>query len=158
MLRKQIVGPSPAAPPADVKDIAALATVLVTSETPGHPIDHAFDARGGRGGTRWVAGTDGEQTVTLAFDAPQAIRQIIVEVEEPEASRTQVLSASLSEDAGASYRELVRQEFNFSPPGTTFEREEWTVTAPAVTHLRLVIRPDKAGASGRATLTTLAIR
>ena len=33
-------------------DIAAVATVLVTSEAPGHPIDLAFDPHRGPGGTR----------------------------------------------------------------------------------------------------------
>jgi hypothetical protein len=159
MLRKQIMGQPPRqwlTP--DVKDIPALATVLITSEAPDHPIDHAFDSRGGRGGTRWVAAADGEQTVILAFDMPQTIRQIIVEVEETSTSRTQVLSISVSEDSGRTFREQIRQEFNFSPPGTTFEREEWSIDGPAVTHLRVVIQPDKGGAFGRATLTTLAIR
>jgi hypothetical protein len=69
-----------------------------------------------------------------------------------------VLSISVSEDGGQTFREQVRQEFNFSPPGTIFEREEWSIAAQAITHLRVVIQPDKGGARGRATLTTLAIR
>ena len=48
--------------------------------------------------------------------------------------------------AGGPTGKLLRQEYNFSPPGTTFEREDWAVPAEGVTHLRLVIRPDK-GAS-----------
>ena len=43
-------------------------------------------------------------------------------------SRTQVLHVSVSRDGGQTYQELRRQEYTFSPPGTTFEREEWTVT------------------------------
>jgi hypothetical protein len=159
MLRKQILGEPPRRwSTSDVKDIPALATVLITSEAPDHPIDHAFDSRGGRTGTRWMAAADGEQTVIVAFDTPQTIRQVIVEVEETSTSRTQVLSISVSEDGGQTFREQVRQEFNFSPPGTIFEREEWSIAAQAITHLRVVIQPDKGGARGRATLTTLAIR
>lgn len=77
MLRKQIIEGAPAAPPssADEIDIAAVATVLVTSEAPPHPVDHAFDRHRGRGGTCWMAGDVGDQTLALAFDAPQAIRQ-----------------------------------------------------------------------------------
>ena len=45
-------------------DIAAVATVLVTSEAPDHPIDLAFDLHRGPGGTRWIAGEMGEQSVT----------------------------------------------------------------------------------------------
>src|SRR4051794_24346841 len=145
MLRKQIIKPSPAPPipmPGEI-DIAAVATVLVTSEDPDHPVDHAFDQQRGPGGSRWVAGEPGEQTLILAFDAPQVIRRVLVEVEEPEVARTQDLQLAVASDGGQTYRELVRQEYNFSPPGTTFEREDWAATAEGVTHLRLVIKPDK---------------
>ncbi len=160
MLRKLILSDRPAAraPRADVKDIPALATVIVTSEAPEHPVDHLFDASGGPGGTRWIAGADGEQTLVLAFDAPQSIRAIGIEVEEPSATRTNVLTSSLSEDGGRTYRERIRQEFNFSQPGTTFECEEWSVPAERVTHLRVVIQPDKGHAPHRATLTSLTVR
>ena len=52
MLRKQVSKAISAAPmrTSDAIDIAAVATVLVTSEDPGHPIDHAFDERRGPGG------------------------------------------------------------------------------------------------------------
>jgi hypothetical protein len=100
---------------------------------------------------------DGEQVLTLAFDTPQTIREVGLETEELQASRTQVLTLSLSQDGGRTYREILRQEFNFSP-GTTFERERWTVPAASVSHLRVTIRPDKGGNLGRASLTSLTIR
>ena len=98
MLRKQILSDRPAAgaPKPDVKDIPALATVLVTSEEAQHPVAHLFDASGGPGGTRCIAGADGEQTLVLAFDTPQTIRAIGIEAEEPSATRTNVLTISLS--------------------------------------------------------------
>jgi len=159
MLRKLIIKPDPVTPDAITGeiDIAGVATVQVTSESLEHPIDLAFDPHRGPGGTRWIAGEPGEQTVTLAFDAPQKINQILLEVEEPEVARTQELQLCLSRDGGRTYRELLRQEFNFSPDGTTFEREQWTVSTEAVTHLRLVIRPDKGDKSCRATLTSLVL-
>ena len=160
MLRKLIIKPLPATPDATTGeiDIATVATVQVTSEAPDHPIDLAFDDHRGPGGTRWIAWEAGEQTVTLVFDAPQAINQILLEVEELGVPRTQELQLSLSCDGGRTYRELLRQEFNFSPPGTTFEREHWAVTAESVTHVRLVIKPDKGDKPCRATLTSLVIR
>lgn len=94
----------------------------------------------------------------LAFDAPQTINKILLEVEELEVARTQELHVSLSCDGGRTYRELLRQEFNFSPDGTNFEREKWTVSAQEVTHLRLVIKPDKGDKSCRATITSLVLR
>jgi hypothetical protein len=158
MLRKQILTPhkSTSGRRADEKDIAAIATVLVTSEDRDHPIDNAFDERRGPGGSRWIAEQSGEQTLILAFDTPQTIRQVVLEVEEPEVTRTQELAMSVSNDGGQTYRELVRQEYNFSP-GTTLEREEWTIRADGVSHLRLKIKPDKGGKPCRATLTTLAL-
>jgi len=159
MLRKQIISKL-AGEPASFEGelpIADVATVQVTSEQADHPIDHAFDQSRGPGGSRWVADAPGEQSVILVFDRPQSIHRISVEVEERAVARTQELSVAVSSDGGRTYRELVRQEFNFSPPGTTFERELWSVSAGAVTHLRLEIKPDKGGRVGRATLTSLAV-
>jgi len=160
MLRKEVLGTTPEAPIVTTGeiDIAAVATVLVTSEDPAHPVDRAFDGHRGPGGTRWIAGGPGAQTLILAFDAPQAFRRVALEVEEPEVARTQELQLAVSSDGGRTYRELIRQEYNFSPPGTTFEREDWAVNSDAVTHLRLVIRPDKGGKPCRATITSLALK
>jgi hypothetical protein len=149
---------TPSAPQSGAKDIAAIATVWVTSEASDAPIDCAFDQSRGPGGSRWVAATPGEQRLILAFDTPQTIHLISLEVEEPEVSRTQVLQVSFSSDAGQTYQELRRQEYTFSPPGTTFEREGWAVAVEAVTHLQLVITPDKGGRPCRATLTSLVIQ
>ena len=160
MLRKHIVNrPTPTAPhPAEEKDVAALATVSVTSEAPGYPVDHVFDGRRGPGGSRWIAADLGEQALILAFDAPQAIQSISLEIEELDVSRTQELLLTVSRDGGLTYRDVVRQEYNFAPPGTTFEREQWAVNAEGITHVQLVIKPDKGGRPYRATLTTLALR
>ena len=159
MLRKLSIKPHPATPNATTGeiDIAEVAAVLVTSEAPDHPIDLAFDLDRGRRGARWIAGEPGERTVTLAFAAPQTINQILLEVEEPEFARTQELHLSLSCDGGRTYRELLRQEYNFSPAGTSFERKKWKVSAQGVTHLRLV-KPDKGDKPCRATLTSLVLR
>lgn len=159
MLRKHILTNAPAsAPTPDGRDIPSLAVALVTSEAPDHPVDNLFDSSRGPGGTRWTAADQGEQTLILVFDAPQAIREIGIEAEERDRSRTQVLVISLSDDGGRSYRERIRQEFNFSPPGTTFQREQWVVPTDGITHLRLTIRPDKGDAPGRASLTSVTLR
>lgn len=104
-----------------------------------------------------MAGEVGDQALVLAFDAPQAIRHVIVAVEEPAVARTQELRLAISQDGGRTYREVLRQEYNFSPSGSAFEREDWVVPAEGVTHLRLQIRPDKGGHPCRASLTTLAL-
>lgn len=164
MLRKLIIPapPDPAGPGTSDKAgriyIPEVATVLVTSEAAEHPVDCLFDDHDGPGGTRWVAAVDGEQVLIIAFDTPQTIQEVGLETEELQASRNQVLTLSLSQDGGRTYREILRQEFNFSPPGTTFERERWIVPATMVSHLRVTIRPDKGGKLGRASLTSLTIR
>jgi len=74
-------------------------------------------------------------------------------------SRTQELELSVSSDGGQTYRELAPQEYTFQSPGTTFEREDWSITAEGVTHLRLRITPDKGGkaVSGHSHFTLCAI-
>jgi len=160
MLRKHIVKapPSHAVPQPGEIDIAATAIVQVTSENPMHPIDHVFDHQRGKGGSRWVAEEPGEQTLLLVFDTPQTIHRIILEIEEWEVSRTQELCLSVSHDGGQTYLELRRQEYHFSPPGTTFEQEDWAVLAEGVTHLQLWMKPDKGGKLCRATLTSLVFK
>jgi hypothetical protein len=159
-MRKQILTSQPAtvAPIPGELDLAILATVAVTSEAAGHPVENAFDHRRGPGGSRWIAAAPGEQSIILAFDTPQTICHVSLEVEETQNSRTQQLHLSVSHDGGDSYRELLRQEFVFSPSGSTFEREEWTVVADHVTHLRLGLKPDQGGGSCLASVTTLALR
>src|ERR671923_1923570 len=129
MLRKHLFTDHPAelvAEPGE-KDIAALATVGVTSEAAEYPIDNAFDSHRGPGGSRWVAGAPGPQRLLLTFDAPQTLRLLRLEVEERDVSRTQEIEVAISRDGGHTYQTLLRQEYTFSPPGTTFEREVWSI-------------------------------
>ena len=137
--------------------ISSVATVLVSSEAPEHPIDHAFDGQRGPGATRWIAAQPGEQQLIIAFDAPQTIRHIIVEVEEKEAWRTQELQVSVSSNGGETYRQLRCQEFTFHP-GATWECEHWAVAECHVTHVKLAIKPDKGRKDLSASLTSVILR
>ena len=159
-MRKQIIKSASTSShsPAGALDLGAIATVQVTSELAGHPVENAFDGQRGPGSSRWVSETGGEQTLKLAFDAPQTIRAVSLEIEETTENRTQELQLAVSRDGEKSWRELVRQEFNFSPSGSTLEREEWTINAEGVTHLRLQIKPDKGGRPCRASVTSLVLR
>jgi hypothetical protein len=47
-----------------------------------------------------------------------------------------------SSDNGRSFREIVRQQWNFTPSGTTEETEDHQVDLPNVTVLELIINPD----------------
>jgi hypothetical protein len=159
MLRKHILKDHAVPVPGPVGiDIAEAATVAVSSEDAEHPIDNAFDGRRGPGGSRWIAGEVGDQTLILAFDTPQTLRHIILEIEEQEVTRQQQVEVSVSNDGERTYRVLRRQEYNFSPPGTTFEREEWVVREDEVTHLRVQVLPDKGGRPCRASITSLVLR
>ena len=92
--------------------------------------------------------------IVLEFDRPQTISRLVYEVEEPARERTQEVRVEVSEDGGRSYRQIVVQEYNFSPGGATYQREELRFHLRGVTHLRLTIVPHNSG-SGTATLTAL---
>jgi hypothetical protein len=49
----------------------------------------------------------------------------------------------------------VRQQWNFSPPDTIREVEEYQVDLPNVTVLELIIKPNIAGGLARASLKNL---
>jgi hypothetical protein len=137
--------------------VLAAATATASSEAEGHPVSHIFDEHRGPGGTQWIAGEPGEQQLLLAFHRPVTIRRVTLEIEDRTVQRTQELQLSVSSDGGQTYRELRRQEFNFSPEGTTWECEDWAVAEFNVTHVRLVIRPDKGRQECLARLTSVVL-
>jgi hypothetical protein len=136
-------------------DVPALATILVTSEDPEHPVDHIFSRHEGGHGRKWVAAEVGKQCLIIDFDKPQTLRGITIEIIEEEKSRSQELIVSVSDDGGKTYRDLFCQQFNFSPPGTTREKEQWLVPEQRITHLRFWLDPDKNGGDAKATVTSL---
>ena len=131
-----------------------LAQVEVTSEDAAHPIESALIPSVGPG---WRAAQPGQQTVRLLFDEPQRVRHIRLLFQEDERQRTQQFVLRWSSDRGQSYREIVRQQYNFSPPGTTSECEDYTVDLDGVTALELSIVPDIGGGATRASLAELRI-
>jgi len=60
-----------------------------------------------------------------------------------------------SGDGGCSFREIVRQQWNFSPPNTHARVEEFQVALSDVAVLELVIVPDISRGSARASLQSL---
>jgi len=60
-----------------------------------------------------------------------------------------------SSDGGSSFREIVRQQWNFSPPRTIREIEEYQVELANVTLLELKIVPNMSGGAARASLKSL---
>ena len=59
---------------------------------------------------------------------------------------------------GHSFREIVRQQWNFSPPGTAREVEDYSLDLSDVTAMELEVVPDKSGGEARASLKTFASR
>ena len=135
-------------------NLDALAEVEVTSEDPAHPIESGL-LPGGESG--WRAGQAGPQTVRLVFDPPQRIKHVHLQFHEPEAQRTQEFVLRWSSNRGQSYREIVRQQYNFSPPAATQEREDYSVDLEGATNLELSIVPDISGGPGRASLAQLRV-
>ena len=130
----------------------ALAEVEVTSEDAAYPIESGLLSETAAG---WRAAQPGPQTVRLVFNQPQAIKRVHLEFDETELERTQQFVLRWSSDGGNSYREIVRQQYNFSPPDTTRECEDYSVNLAGVTTLELNIIPDISGGSARASLTQL---
>jgi hypothetical protein len=144
-----------AGPAASEIDIARFATIAYSSEDPAHPVENLLDPLSGPGGTRWIsARPDTTEHIVVEFDQAQAISRLVYEVEETTRERTQEVRVEASDDGGRTYRQILVQEYNFSPRGATFQCEDQRFELRQVTHLRLTIVPNKSG-SGPATLTTL---
>ena len=125
-------------------DLEALARVEVTSEDAAHPIESALLTVGAIG---WRAESPGEQTVRLLFDAPQRLKRIRLLFREEKEARTQEFVLRWSPTTESSWRDVVRQQYHFSPSGATEEIEEYQVELEDVAALELTIIPNVSGGS-----------
>jgi hypothetical protein len=140
-MRKSIVTPSPVAatPIRDIwRDLERIARVEITSEDPVFPIEHAL---GKTITTGWRAAGTGPQVIRLHFDEPLTIRRIQLHFIDSSAERSQEFAVYAG--AGTELREVLRQQFTFSPGGATEEIEDYPVTLNGVTVLELKIDPDR---------------
>jgi len=135
-------------------DIESAAVVEITSEDRNCPIESAFVSGDARG---WRAAAPGSQTIRLVFDQPQRLRCISLVFEENETARTQEFILRWSPDGGSSVKEIVRQQWNFSPPDSVREVEEYNVELSSVTVLELVINPNIGGGVARASIKNLSL-
>jgi len=133
-------------------DVEGQAVVEVTSEDKNYPIESAFVSGDAQG---WRAAAPGSQTIRLVFDHPQRLRCVSLVFEESETARTQEFVLRWSPDGGRSVKEIVRQQWNFSPPESVREVEEYRVELSDVTVLELVIVPDISREAARASLKSL---
>ena len=130
-------------------DLDALAQIEVTSEDPQHPVEGALVIGDDRG---WRAGQAGPQTIRILLDRPVPVRRMILSFIEPEVARTQEFVIRWSADGGRSFRDVVRQQWNFTPTGSAREAEDYRVELSDVTVLELTIVPDVSGGAARASL------
>ena len=154
-MRKRPITPIPEAVTPDDEGWLALdraGAVEVTSEEKEYPVESALVSGEVQG---WRAAQSGTQTIRLIFDEPQRLTRITLLFEETETERTQEFVLRWSPDGGSSFREIVRQQWNFSPPNTIREVEDYQVDLSGVTVLELVIVPDISRASARASLKSL---
>ena len=139
----------------DEIDIASQAILVYSSEDPAHPVEHIVDGHCGRGGTHWASARSNEtERIVLEFARPHRISRLVYEVEERWQERTQEVRVEVSTDCAVTFRQVLTQDYTFSPQGATFQHEDLRLDLSAVTHLRLTIVPNKGG-PGVATLTSL---
>jgi hypothetical protein len=121
-------------------DLEAMAQVELTSEDATCPIEGALLANGLPG---WRAAEPGTQSIRLLFHQPQQLRRILLRFEESQSARTQEFALRWSPDGGRTFRDLLRQQYTFSPEGSTSEIEDLNVDLRSVTALELTINPDQ---------------
>src|SRR5690242_11819804 len=110
-------------------DLEQMATVEVTSEDPRFQIESAVGSNGGLG---WRASEGGEQQIRIVFDRPVSIHRVELRFHEADCERTQEFVLRWSSESGGSTTEIVRQQWNFSPTGSTMEIEHYVVDLDGV--------------------------
>jgi hypothetical protein len=140
-MRKSIVSPTAASAVAQReiwRDLERIARVEITSEDELFPIEHAL---GKAVTTGWRAATTGPQVIRLHFDEPMTIRRIQLQFVDPISERSQEFALLAGE--GSELREIVRQQWTFSPHGSIEELEDFQVNLERITTLELHIDPDR---------------
>ena len=154
-MRKRVIDRTTAEAPAtdqDWLDLEVLVQAELTSEDAQHPIEAALGEQPGSG---WRAQQPGRQTIRLLFDEPRHIHRIQLVFEENERQRTQEFVLCWSPGGAASWQEIVRQQYNFSPPDSNREVEEYVVDIERLAQLELTIIPDISGGEVYASLAQL---
>ena len=152
MRKRLVISDSPSASEQAWLNLVTAATLELTSEDETHPIEAALSLRDRQG---WRASGPGAQTIRLIFDRPQRLRRINLVFNETETSRTQEFVLRWRSEGDQGFREIVRQQWNFSPPQTAYEIEEYQFDIASVKVLELAIVPDIGGGNTYASLESL---
>jgi hypothetical protein len=156
-MRKRLISdrtPAPAPATGDWLRLDELAEAEISSEDAAYPIESALLPGRGAG---WRAAVPGRQTIRLLFAQPQALHRIRLCFVETAVPRTQEYLLRWSADGGQSFREIVRQQWNFSPQGASSQTEEHQLDLAGVNVLELIITPDIASEQAFASLAELRI-
>ena len=133
-------------------ELERVVRVEVSSEAEGYPVEGALLNDGQRG---WRANEPGIQTIRLLFDHPQTIRVVRVVFKEEESARAQEFVLRWLPEGTDTWKDVVRQQWNFSPPQTAVECEEYKVDLPWAGGFEITICPDISGGDTRASLESL---
>jgi hypothetical protein len=156
-MRKRLIStPSKTDPkPTDAwLELTQAAVIEVTSEADGYPVEGALLPAQTRG---WRAATAGTQIIRLLFDEPQRILTVRLVFKEDQHARTQEFLLRWLPHGSESWKDLVRQQWNFSPPDTLEECEQYTVDLASTAALELSINPDISGQGARASLEKMQV-
>ena len=129
-MRKSIVSPSAvtATPISDLwRDLERIARVEISSEDEQFPIEHAL---GKKETTGWRAAGTGPQLIRLRLHFLDRA-----------AERSQEFAVFAG--TGSELKEVVRQQWSFSPNGSTEEIEDYAVNLSGITTLEVRIDPDR---------------
>jgi hypothetical protein len=155
-MRKSVVSTNsntPESPSAAWMDLDALASATMTSEDEAHPLERAITP-GAAGG--WKASTPGVQVIRFTLDTPKTVKRVRLVFKEETIERSQefALVAILRPDVR---KEIVRQQWGFSPGGSTTEVEDYTVDLNEVVALELTIDPGRHDKTVFATLESIQV-
>ena len=154
-MRKTVIDPATVHPEPRTEqewlDLEEVAKVEVTSEDPSFPLESAVVSLKGPG---WRAAQRGKQIIRIIFDKPMRLRRIRLEFWETEVARTQEFTLQWSAEPGGPFKEIVRQQWSFSPQGSTSEIEDYRVNLDSVSVLELALKPDLTPANAFATLAS----
>jgi hypothetical protein len=142
------VRPSPL-PEHDWLDIEQVAKVEVTSEDPNFPIESALVSGKEPG---WRAAARGEQIIRIVFENKRDLRRIRLEFSETENERTHEFTLRWSAEPDGPFRPIVRQQWTFSPQGSTTEAEDYQISLRGVAVLELALKPDLTPSNAFASL------
>lgn len=120
-MRKEVIGEAAGRAASQTvrwMNLDTLAKVQISSEGKEFPIEAALLDGKNKG---WRAATAGKQMIRLVFEKPQQVHRLWLVMEEQEKWRTQQFVLRWSADKGRTFQEIVRQQWNFSPPNAIRE-------------------------------------